>query len=402
MVRRSLWILLSILAVVSRGSAQTPPLKPAPEAGFESLSLLEILLHSRGPRDDRPAGPDGISWWLARQPPVALPPDVPDDVRPFRLDWTFPAADPGFGGILRAPGSAADDPWKLAAHLPTPAGQETDPGRTNLEQLFPNLFHGPRHADGTGWDSPLLRPTEGVGSAGPDRDAFSTADAVPVLDPATNLWGRGVRGLLSLARRHEYVVLTTSQKLPYLNPDDGAIDRATLATAALNLSLFLQDHSDADNQLLSGLLGLKSAYRWSQLSLDLQPRLAVSSIRQTVSPVGSFLPDAGLALGDYAPWNDPGAPPSQSAYLGVRSQNRLSVVPEMQIEISYYLSHSLRTFVGYDFLFWSDGVRPGDPLDRAGSALQPGSQAGPTLTAPLFNDRGFWAQGLTFGLEVRY
>jgi hypothetical protein len=41
----------------------------------------------------------------------------------------------------------------------------------------------------------------------------------------------------------------------------------------------------------------------------------------------------------------------------------LGVVPEVGVKVGYQVTPHLRAQVGYDFLYWSDVVRPGSQID---------------------------------------
>jgi hypothetical protein len=70
----------------------------------------------------------------------------------------------------------------------------------------------------------------------------------------------------------------------------------------------------------------------------------------------------------------------------------------------------LRGFVGYNFLYWSNVIRPGTSIDRVidvtkipNFPVSPEPAPVPGLhPAPIFHEVGFWAQGLTVGFEFTY
>jgi hypothetical protein len=82
----------------------------------------------------------------------------------------------------------------------------------------------------------------------------------------------------------------------------------------------------------------------------------------------------------------------------------------VQFKIGYQILRNLSGFIGYDFLYWNQVVRPGSQVDQTVDTRQvPTSSAYggfpfPKITAPeaLFNRTDFWAQGLTFGMELTY
>jgi hypothetical protein len=86
------------------------------------------------------------------------------------------------------------------------------------------------------------------------------------------------------------------------------------------------------------------------------------------------------------------------------------VVPQVDVAAGCHLANCARLFVGYSFLYLSDVARPGEQIDRGINPVQaptitglPNAPlVGPARPAPLFNHADFWAQGLNFGVELRY
>ena len=86
------------------------------------------------------------------------------------------------------------------------------------------------------------------------------------------------------------------------------------------------------------------------------------------------------------------------------------MLPEVGVNVGYQVTDSLRAFTGYNFLFLSSVLRPGDVIDpviditnvpRFGQGLNP-IPSGLNRPAPILNDSTYWAQGISFGLEWRY
>jgi hypothetical protein len=104
------------------------------------------------------------------------------------------------------------------------------------------------------------------------------------------------------------------------------------------------------------------------------------------------------------PGTFPGGIFTQPSNLGRQAQNRFAVLPAGQVTTGFLILPNLRALVGYDFLYWSSVVRPGNQIDRSINPTQSlgGLLVGPAQPAPQFNRSDFWAQGLTFGLEFRY
>lgn len=93
--------------------------------------------------------------------------------------------------------------------------------------------------------------------------------------------------------------------------------------------------------------------------------------------------------------------------IGSYARNRFSVVPQIDVKTGVvFADNHLRLFVGYTFLYWSNVARPGEQIDLAlnpnlvpNNVVAPG---GPQRPAPLLTDSGFWAQGVNFGVELRF
>ena len=50
--------------------------------------------------------------------------------------------------------------------------------------------------------------------------------------------------------------------------------------------------------------------------------------------------------------------------LGHFTDNRFSVVPEGTLNVGYRVTPGVKVYLGYNFLYWSNVIRPGDQIDR--------------------------------------
>ncbi len=94
--------------------------------------------------------------------------------------------------------------------------------------------------------------------------------------------------------------------------------------------------------------------------------------------------------------------------LGTFTANKFSVVPEATVNAGFIIAPGVRTYVGYNFLYWSNVVRPGDQIDRTlDETLIPNFRnnavpaSGNRPRVP-FKQSDFWAQGMQFGIEFRW
>jgi Putative beta barrel porin-7 (BBP7) len=176
------------------------------------------------------------------------------------------------------------------------------------------------------------------------------------------------------------------------------------------------DHSDAESRFFGGQIGARAEYRLGRFSADASATVALGDMYETVhlggaanvnvlqSPNGEAVTDL-LATALQAS----GTVTKQTPPIFYVTRHELTVIPEVGVTLGYQIIGGLRAFVGYDFLYVSSVVRPGDPFDRninvpaiiqsrmAGNPVN--LQLPPTLTLA---GTDFWAQGLHLGLEYRY
>ncbi|MBI3822765.1 MAG: BBP7 family outer membrane beta-barrel protein [Planctomycetes bacterium] len=112
-------------------------------------------------------------------------------------------------------------------------------------------------------------------------------------------------------------------------------------------------------------------------------------------------------LPNSAPVTAPGALLITQTNLGRTTATRFCIVPEVNLKIGYDITDHLRVWVGYDVLYMSNVIRPGEQIDlRVNSDLRPftgnTTSAAPRVPATLFRTSDYWAQGLNFGLMWRY
>ena len=104
--------------------------------------------------------------------------------------------------------------------------------------------------------------------------------------------------------------------------------------------------------------------------------------------------------------SSPGGLLALSSNMGRHHHTEFSVVPEFDATASYVICRHASLVAGYQFIYWSRVIRPGDQIDRGIDVTQipnfpitgvaPSGVARPTV--PL-RQTDFWAQGLTVGLQ---
>ncbi len=97
---------------------------------------------------------------------------------------------------------------------------------------------------------------------------------------------------------------------------------------------------------------------------------------------------------------------AQPSNSGTHASTVLAVVPEVEVKLGYQLTPAVRLTLGYDFIYDSSVVRPGRQINRNLPKGQVFEQGGTSVSAtspfPLFNKTGFFAQGLSLGVAMRF
>lgn len=82
------------------------------------------------------------------------------------------------------------------------------------------------------------------------------------------------------------------------------------------------------------------------------------------------------------------------------------MVPEVQLKIGYALTPRLRVTLGYDFLYYSNVLRPSEQIDRNVPKGQTFRQASPVIStitpSHKFQTTDFFAHGFSLGMELRF
>ena len=154
--------------------------------------------------------------------------------------------------------------------------------------------------------------------------------------------------------------------------------------------------TDAGLSHLSGMTNLKRLYLTGTAVTD----AGLGDTHQEVRISGStvFTNPGG------APVTQPGGLLALPTNIGNYSRDVFTVIPQININVGRQVTDRLRIFVGYNFMYWSNVVRPGDQIDPVVNPTQlptstgPGTLVGPARPAFAFHDTGVWLQGVSLGL----
>jgi hypothetical protein len=169
--------------------------------------------------------------------------------------------------------------------------------------------------------------------------------------------------------------------------------------------LFINDTFFTHNRFYGGQVGLDAEFTHGPWSLDARGKLAVGGTQQVVNIGGGqrIITPGGQVSNFF------GGLLALSTNIGHHHRSQFGFVPEVTLNVGYQITERIRAFVGYDFLYWNNVLRPGDQIDRVLDVTRiPNFQvpgAVPTASnrpAVFFRESNFWAQGINVGIEVRY
>jgi hypothetical protein len=171
-----------------------------------------------------------------------------------------------------------------------------------------------------------------------------------------------------------------------------------------NSRVQVSDRFDTHNQFYGGQVGMDGEIYRGRFFLGLRGKVALGDTHETLNINGSqAITDAQGNLHVFR-----GGLLALQSNIGHFTRDRFAVVPEVGLTVGCQLTDQLRVTVGYNLLYWSNVIRPGEQIDRVidetlipnfGARHPPAGQNRPMV---LFKETDYWAQGLTFGVEYRY
>jgi hypothetical protein len=164
------------------------------------------------------------------------------------------------------------------------------------------------------------------------------------------------------------------------------------------------DRFGTRNQFYGGQVGLNYRLTRGPWSLDLLGKLAIGDTHEVVEIAGGQLivsPSGAVTTAN-------GGLLALSTNSGTFTRDRFAVLPEVGATVGWQPTDWCRLSVGFNFLYLSSVVRPGDQIDRVldetliPNFMSPLRPTGIPRPAPTLRDSDFWAMGINFGVEFRY
>ncbi|MCI0639457.1 MAG: BBP7 family outer membrane beta-barrel protein [Gemmataceae bacterium] len=170
--------------------------------------------------------------------------------------------------------------------------------------------------------------------------------------------------------------------------------------------IVVNDIFDTRNRFYGGFLGVNGSMRrgdWYfeglfKLGIGVTDhRIRIRGSQNVLTPAGALSQFNGGLL-------------ATTTNIGDHSDSSFSVVPELGLKVGYHLTKNIRVFAGYDLLYWTNVMRPGDQVDlnvnvtNVPNFCPPGTCPPSDLAVPAvpFRRSDFWATGFSAGLELRY
>jgi len=235
------------------------------------------------------------------------------------------------------------------------------------------------------------------------------------INAPTSLWGLSpnLRCLLCCGCNYRVSALAGFRYLNLnesLTITENVVGLPTAPAPFTNQLITVQDRFATQNHFYGGNVGADARWYVGRWSVDVRGQVALGDTVQSLKISGGqhFVP--GYTVGGVLVQNFTGGLLALPSNIGHFHHNAFSVVPEIGVNLGYQILPNLRGFVGYNFLYWSNVIRPGTSIDRVldvtqipNFPLHPEPPPVPGLhPAPVFHQQGFWAQGITFGLEFVY
>jgi hypothetical protein len=163
------------------------------------------------------------------------------------------------------------------------------------------------------------------------------------------------------------------------------------------------DSFQAQNKFYGLQVGARAEWNAGPLTVSALAKFALGGEQELVRVVG----ESGLSEPGAMPVAVPGGVLAVASNIGRHFRDEFAVLPEVGLQVRYRISTHLEARFGYSLLYLSSVARPGDQFNRTvDPSLVPTDPAfrtgGVTPSAFQIRSSDYWAQGLNFGLALRF
>ncbi|WP_417738041.1 BBP7 family outer membrane beta-barrel protein [Rosistilla oblonga] len=131
---------------------------------------------------------------------------------------------------------------------------------------------------------------------------------------------------------------------------------------AVGTTIAEQDQFSTDNQLNSFVLGADLKARHRRVSVGLMMKLGLGNTNTTATLAGRTTTTVPLAGGDDINSVNTGLLVLDTN-RGIYEGNEFTMMPQLGIDLGFQINRGWSAHVGYDFIYWSRVLRPGDQVD---------------------------------------
>jgi hypothetical protein len=171
-------------------------------------------------------------------------------------------------------------------------------------------------------------------------------------------------------------------------------------------NIVVTDRFDTSNQFYGGQVGAQLEWHRGRWGVEGTLKVAWGINREVIDIQGSQT----VTTPTGATQHFVGGLLAVPGNIGHFTQDRFAVVPEVGLKATYQVTEHLNAFIAYDFLYWGNVERPADQVDTSldinkipnfTNVVVPNTSGQIHPVVP-FRESGFWAQGFSCGLELRY
>jgi hypothetical protein len=158
----------------------------------------------------------------------------------------------------------------------------------------------------------------------------------------------------------------------------------------------INDWFRTQNEFHGGSIGFLAKAHRGAFTIETLAKVAGGNMREAVIIQGST--NAGGLVNQ-------GGVFTQSTNIGRVQHNHFAYIPEVNVNLVYNVTPSLRLITGYSFIYWSRVLLAGNQIDPNINTTQFGGVTpigGPAQPVAPFARTDFWVQGLSLGGEYRW
>jgi hypothetical protein len=169
-------------------------------------------------------------------------------------------------------------------------------------------------------------------------------------------------------------------------------------------SILITDRFTTNNLFNGTTVGFREEIRYGMFSLDTVAKVGLGDMHEVLQVIGSTntVSSTGAVGAAY------GGLYANASNIGRFTHDEFSVIPEIQMNLGINLTHSLSFFVGYNFMYMNNVIRPGSQMNpNIDSTSVPFSSSyGVSGQAPAPQNRfvltDYWLMGANFGMSFKY